>query len=155
MTPPTDVHGSEADAPEADAPPTTESTAALVDLLVQTSFEIVAIVTRVGAEHDMSLTLVRMLGILRDRTLKMAELADYLGLERSTVSGLIDRAERRGFVVREAHSVDGRSIQLRLTPDGQNMAKRGADEIAVRMAPLLETVPPQLRALLTDPHTGG
>jgi DNA-binding MarR family transcriptional regulator len=26
----------------------------------------------------------------------MAELADYLGLEKSTMSGLVDRAERRG-----------------------------------------------------------
>ncbi|WP_213816780.1 MarR family winged helix-turn-helix transcriptional regulator [Glaciihabitans sp. dw_435] len=143
MTTPADA----TDSFEADAPGQGDE---LVDLLVQTSFDVIAIVTRVGAEHDMSLTLVRMLGILRDRTLKAAELADYLGLERSTVSGLIDRAERRGFVVREAHSADGRSVQLRLTDAGQAMAKRGADEIAVRMAPLLERVPPRLRELLAD-----
>ena len=114
---------------------------ALTDLVVQTSFDVVAIVTRVGAEHDLSLTAVRMLGILRDRVLTMAELADYLGLERSTVSGLVDRIEQRGLVARETHASDGRSVRVRLTEDGLAQVSRAADEVARRIAPLVDALP--------------
>ena len=70
----------------------------VVDSLVLASFTVIALLSRVAAEHDLSLTQVRVLAILRDREPTMAELADYLGLERSSVSGLIDRAVRRGLV---------------------------------------------------------
>lgn len=105
---------------------------------MQTSFEVVAIVTRVGAEHELSLTQIRMLGILRDRDLRMAQLAEYLGLERSTVSGLVDRAEKRGLVERTPSAADGRSVELRLTAAGQELAHRGAAEIATRIAHIVE-----------------
>jgi DNA-binding MarR family transcriptional regulator len=109
-----------------------------IDRFVETSFAIVAQVTRVGARYDLSLTAVRMLGILRDRVLTMAELAEYLGLERSTVSGLVDRAERRGLVARETHASDGRSTRVRLTPAGHDQVDRAAAEIARRIEPLIE-----------------
>jgi DNA-binding MarR family transcriptional regulator len=115
-------------------PPSAET----VDRFVETSFAIVAQVTRVGAEHDLSLTAVRMLGILRDRTLTMAELAEYLGLERSTVTGLVDRAERRGLVMRETHASDGRSTRVRLSPEGQKQVDAAAAEIARRIEPIIE-----------------
>ena len=125
-----------------------EVTREFVDVLVQTSFEVVAIVTRVGAEHDLSLTLVRMLGILRDRTLTMAELASYLGLERSTVSGLVDRAERRNLVARRASAVDGRSIELRLSPSGQALAEQATGVVAERLMPIVERLPAEVRRAL-------
>ena len=56
------------------------------------SFEVIAVLSRAAARHDLSLTQLRMLGVLRDREPRMAELADFLGLDRSTVSGLVDRA---------------------------------------------------------------
>ncbi|ERK69221.1 hypothetical protein N136_04459, partial [Leifsonia aquatica ATCC 14665] len=71
---------------------------ALVDALVQTSFVVTGVLTRVAAERDLSLTQLRMLGVLRDRRPRMAQLAALLGLDKSTVSGLIERAERRGLV---------------------------------------------------------
>jgi len=38
------------------------------------------VLNRIGTEHDLSLTQLRVLGILRDRRVKMSELAGYLGL---------------------------------------------------------------------------
>lgn len=70
------------------------------DAVVRLSFETMAVLGRVGARHDLSLTQLRMLGVMRGREPRMAELADFLGLDRSTVSGLIDRASRRGLVRR-------------------------------------------------------
>ena len=74
----------------------------LMDSLVQASFAVMAQLSRAAAAHDLSLTQLRALAILRDRNLKMAELATYLGLDRSSVSGLIDRAAKRGLVRRDA-----------------------------------------------------
>ena len=125
-----------------------DATADFIDLLVQTSFEVIAVVTRVGAEHDLSLTLVRMLGILRDRTLTMAELADYLGLERSTVTGLVDRAERRELVARRASSVDGRSVQLSLSAKGKALTDTASVSLSARLAPVVEKLPADIRDAL-------
>src|ERR1700761_9845296 len=88
----------------------------LLDNLAVTSFTVIALLSRIAAEHDLSLTQFRTLAILRDRTPTMAELAGFLGLERSSVSGLIDRAARRGLVQRTASRSEGRAGQVSLTP---------------------------------------
>jgi DNA-binding CsgD family transcriptional regulator len=72
----------------------------LVDALVRSSFAVMAVLSRIGAEHDLSLTQLRMLGILRDRRVTMSELADHLGLDKSTISGLVSRAEKRRLIER-------------------------------------------------------
>lgn len=136
------------DGAKPERPSTADAVDALVDILAQTSFALISIVTRIGAEHDLSLTQVRMLGIMRDRTLTMAGLADYLGLERSTISGLVDRAERRGLVRRQANAVDRRSTELVLTPAGLELAQVAAGSIAERVAPIVEELPEPVRAAL-------
>jgi len=108
----------------------------LRDSLVQVSFMVIAALTRVAAEHDLSLTQLRVLGILRDREPTMAELATYLGLERSTVSGLIDRATQRGLVHKTGHPDDGRSVRVSLTAEAQRLATRVIAEIGALTAPL-------------------
>jgi DNA-binding MarR family transcriptional regulator len=108
----------------------------LLDHLALTSFTVMALLSRIAAEHDLSLTQFRMMAILRDRTPTMAELADFLGLERSSVSGLIDRAARRGLVQRTASRSDGRAVQVSLTPDGHRLADRVGGEVAGLIAPM-------------------
>jgi len=114
----------------------------LMDSLVRVSFTVTALLSRVAAEHDLSLTQLRVLAILRDREPTMAELAAYLGLERSSVSGLIDRAVKRGLVRRDPSSDDGRSVRLSLTPDGRHLATAGADEVAALVAPMTASLTP-------------
>lgn len=118
----------------------------LIDTMVEASFAIIAEVTRVGAERDASLTMVRMLGVLRDRTVTMAQLADFLGLERSTVSGLVDRAERRGLVSRQASAADRRSTELALTDAGRALAHEAATEIGRRISPIVARLPLRVEA---------
>src|SRR6202451_4607315 len=98
----------------------------LIDALVQASFVTMAVLSKVGAEHDLSLTQLRVLAILRDRRVKMSELADYLGLDKSTISGLVDRAEKRGLLRRTPNPVDGRAVDVFLSPAGTELAGRGA-----------------------------
>ena len=97
----------------------------LIDALVTASFATIAVLNRIAAEHDLSLTQIRMLAILRNRRVKMSELADYLGLDKSTVSGLVDRAERRGLLQRTPNLADRRAVDVQLSPVGMEFADRG------------------------------
>jgi DNA-binding MarR family transcriptional regulator len=108
----------------------------LRDSLVQLSFGVIAVLSRVAAEHDLSLTQLRVLGILRDREPTMAELATYLGLERSTVSGLIDRSAQRGLVHKSADAADGRSVRVSLTAEARRLVTVIVADIGEQMAPL-------------------
>jgi len=107
----------------------------LVDALAQTAFTTMAELTRISAENDLSLTQLRMLAILRDRRPRMAALAEYLGLEKSTLSGLIDRAQKRGLVQREASAQDGRAVDVFLSPAGHRLAEQVSSHIADALAP--------------------
>lgn len=125
----------------------------LQDALVQISFGLMAVLTEVAAEHDLSLTQLRVLGILRDREPTMAELATFTGLERSTVSGLIDRAAQRGLVVRAADPHDGRSVRVSLTDQARGLVPEVTAAIGHRIKPLIGQLSPgeqkRLTALLT------
>jgi DNA-binding MarR family transcriptional regulator len=108
----------------------------LIDRLAQTSFTVIALLTRTAAENDLSLTQLRALAILRDREPTMAQLADYLGLERSSVSGLMDRAVRRGLAQRTTSREDGRSVHVSLTAAGHRLGAELADKVAGLLAPM-------------------
>jgi DNA-binding MarR family transcriptional regulator len=108
----------------------------VVDSLMQVSVTVVALLSKVAAQYDLSLTQLRVLGILRDRRPKMAELADYLGLERSSVSGLVDRAVSRGLVQRETGNEDGRAVHVSLTADGHRLARLLTEETVRLIGPM-------------------
>ena len=109
-----------------------------VDALVQSAYATMAVLNRVAAENDFSLTQLRALAILRGRHLRMSELAEYLGLDRSTLSGLIDRAEQRGLVVRESDPSDGRAIVVSLSAEGKRLATRINAQVRKALEPLLD-----------------
>jgi MarR family transcriptional regulator, lower aerobic nicotinate degradation pathway regulator len=127
--------------------------AELRDALAQMSFTLMAVLTEVAAEHDLSLTQLRVLGILRDREPTMAELATFTGLERSTMSGLIDRAEQRGLVTKTADPHDGRSVRVTLTESARRMARVITAAVGDRITPLTDQLSlaeqKRLTALLT------
>ncbi|MPZ81664.1 MAG: MarR family transcriptional regulator [Actinophytocola sp.] len=124
----------------------------LVDALVQTSFLTMASLNKVGAEHDLSLTQLRVLAILRDRRLKMTDLADYLGLDKSTMTGLVDRAVKRGLLERVRNPTDGRAVDVRISPDGAALAERVYPRVVRLLSPMIGTLTPadqrRLRTLL-------
>jgi DNA-binding MarR family transcriptional regulator len=108
----------------------------LISALVRASFATTAVLSRVAAEHDLSLTQLRVLAILRDRRVRMSELADYLGLDKSTISGLVDRAEKRGLLHRAPNPADGRATDVFLTAEGMQLADLGEGKIARSLSPM-------------------
>lgn len=95
----------------------------VVDALAQITFATHEALTRVAAAEQLSVTQLRILGILRDRTPTMADLADRLGLDRSSVTGLIDRAEKRGLMERAPSPTDARSTIVRITAEGRRVGR--------------------------------
>ena len=92
-----------------------------MDALVQLSMVVHAVLARVAAGSDLSMLQVRLLGVLRDREPSMAQLARLLDQDKSSTTGLIDRAERRGLVRRIEVPEDGRSFRVVLTEQGRNL----------------------------------
>lgn len=109
----------------------------LEDALVRVSFRVMAVLTRIASEHDLSLTQLRLLGILRDRRPRMSDLARFLGLDKSTMSGLVERAERRDLVARGRAQEDGRAIEVFITPTGRELGEQLRDEIRSALAPMV------------------
>lgn len=122
----------------------------LVDALAHAAFVTMAVLNKVSAEHDLSLTQLRVLGILRDRRPRMAALADYLGLEKSTMTGLVDRAEKRGLLARAPSPGDGRAVDVFLTAEGAQFAKRVHARVQDALAPLTARLGPADQRRLQD-----
>lgn len=112
----------------------------LIDMLAQSAFVTMGALTRLAAENDLSLTQLRVLAILRDRRLRMSDLIDYLGLEKSTITGLVARAEKRGLLCRAPNATDGRAVDVFLSDEGRSHAERLASDLARFVSPLTEVL---------------
>ncbi len=127
----------------------TSPTPDLTDALVELSFLIQATLSRLAAKHEVTLTQVRLLGILRDREPGIVELAGALNLDKSSASGLVDRAERRGFVKRASgRGTDGRAIRVVLTTVGRLMVNEFALRVAEEISRLAAELSPAQRERL-------
>jgi DNA-binding MarR family transcriptional regulator len=120
-----------------------------VDAVVQLSFSVHALLGEIAAEHELSITQLRLLGILRDREPAMLDLARHLNLEKSSVTGLIDRAQRRGLVERATAPHDGRAIHVRLTAEGRRLTEHVAAQANETLSELLDALPARDRARLS------
>jgi MarR family transcriptional regulator, lower aerobic nicotinate degradation pathway regulator len=129
------------------APPTTpsitqrrseqsEDDLGLVDALAQLSFLVHGTLTRRAAAEGASLIQTRLLGVLRDREPTMQQLARLLELDKSSVTGLVDRAERRLLVQRAPSSDDHRTIHVSLTPSGRRLVTEVAGAFQADVASL-------------------
>jgi MarR family transcriptional regulator, lower aerobic nicotinate degradation pathway regulator len=126
----------------------------LRDALVELSFLIQATLARLASEHELSLTQIRLFGILRDREPGIVELADVLNLDKSSVSGLVDRAQRRGLVERaSSNTADGRAIRVVLTASGHTAVNRFAERVSEELAELVKDLSPAQRDRLAEQAT--
>jgi DNA-binding MarR family transcriptional regulator len=104
-----------------------------MDALAQLSFLIYGTLADVAGEQDLSVIQTRLLGVLRDREPTMQELGRFLGLDKSSISGLVDRAERRGLVRRTPSVEDRRAVRVSLTDAGRTLGGQAAVEFGARV----------------------
>ncbi|MFE3171885.1 MarR family winged helix-turn-helix transcriptional regulator [Amycolatopsis sp. NPDC059090] len=112
----------------------------LVDGLMQLSFVVQAILGRLAGEHGLSVTQLRMLAVLDDREIGMRQLAGILELEKSSVTGLVDRAERRGLVRRNAVPGNRRAVHVTDTEDGRAVVRLVREAIRTEIGQLAGTL---------------
>lgn len=112
----------------------------LIDALVQLSFIVQAILGRLAGEQGLSVTQLRMLAVLDDREIGMRQLAGILELEKSSVTGLVDRAERRGLVHRVAVPGNRRAVHVTVTADGRAVVQSVREAIKAEIGQLASTL---------------
>jgi len=82
----------------------------------------------------------------------MGELGTVMGLAKSTVTGMVNYAERNGLVRREVDPDDSRAVSVALTPHGRTVADKfysdGSERIERLAASLTEDERSALAALL-------
>jgi DNA-binding MarR family transcriptional regulator len=120
-----------------------------VDGLAQLSFVVQGMLERRAAELGLSLIQARLLGVLRDREPTMNELARLLGLDKSSVTGLVDRAERRGLVTRVPSVTDRRVVLVSLTGDGRAAVSQAAACVETDVLTMLDRLPARDRDALS------
>src|SRR5262245_41275863 len=113
----------------------------VVDALAQLSFLVQGALAEIAGEHDLSVVQTRLLGILRDRRPVMQELGRHLGLDKSSISGLVDRAQRRGLVTRTPDATDRRASRVSITDEGRRLGGRIGAAFAARVEELVAGLP--------------
>jgi DNA-binding MarR family transcriptional regulator len=88
---------------------------------------------------------IRVLFLLREQPMTLAQLAEAHGVDRPYATIIVDKLETLGFVERHPHPSDRRSKIVTLTPAGRSAAAT-ADRI-------LGEPPPALRALTKEQLT--
>jgi DNA-binding MarR family transcriptional regulator len=121
----------------------------VVDALAQLSWAVQSGIADAAAARGLSLSQLRLLGILRDREPEMLELARYLRLDKSSVSGLVARAEARGLVERIALASDGRRVAVRVTASGRALASQLESDVQQNLAPLIDGMSATEQSALT------
>jgi DNA-binding MarR family transcriptional regulator len=122
----------------------------LVDALVQLSFLVHNALAEIAAQHDLSIIQTRLLGILRDREPTMNALGRHLGLDKSSISGLVDRAERRDLVTRSVSASDRRVVRVSITGTGRQLVGRVAVSFTARIETFTAGLPDADRQLLAQ-----
>ncbi|WP_020393355.1 MarR family winged helix-turn-helix transcriptional regulator [Kribbella catacumbae] len=118
--------------------------------LVRLTFLVQNLYAEVGRACDLTVAQAQMLCSLSDRSIGMAELSGLLCLERSSLTGLVDRAQQRGLVVREDDPQDRRAVKVALTPAGSAALHRFHDELTERLDHLLQELPATERDRFTQ-----
>ena len=84
----------------------------------------------------------------------MAQLAQLLGLTKSSTTGLVDRAERRGLVRRKDIPVgDERAVHVTLTGEGRELARAVTAQVDQRLTALAASLSDTGRARLSKALT--
>jgi DNA-binding MarR family transcriptional regulator len=115
---------------------------ALADALVQFAHLIDHLFADASREHGCTPQQTQLLCELMRGPVGMTELTGLLHVERSSLTGLVDRVERRGLVKRVQDPADRRAFQIALTPKGTRLAMACYHDVTARVSALTEGVAP-------------
>ena|SRR5256885_3367526 len=122
--------------------------------LIQLTGLVQGVYARISERHDLTTVQAKLLCMLLDRPMGMAQLARCLGVEKAALTGLMDRAERRGLARRSAVPGDRRAVQVTLTAAGRRAAAAFHADMNAELGQLIAPLKPrdreQFRAALGE-----
>jgi len=111
------------------------------DGLIQLCRFVQGIYARVSERHDLTPVHAKLICVLAFGPRGMAELARCFGVEKATLTGLVDRAEQRGLVRRSPVPGDRRALHVTLTDTGRRAATAFHTEATDELNHLLSALP--------------
>jgi DNA-binding MarR family transcriptional regulator len=118
--------------------------------LIRLSLAVQYVHQDVSRTHDLTPQQAVLMFSLLEGPVGMAELSDRLHIEKSTLTGLVDRAERRCMVHRTPDPADRRALRVALTERGREVAaafyRAVTDALLGHIADLPDETKAQLRA---------
>lgn len=81
--------------------------------------------------------------LARNGEMRISDLSDRMGLSNSTVSGIVDRLEKKGFVERIRSKEDRRVVHVRVTPDFRKKAKNHFNDIEKKINTIMDKATPE------------
>ena len=118
-------------------------------LLIRFFFSLREQLPSLGGELDLSPIQCHVLHLIEpDRPLPMGRLADTLGCDASNVTGLVDRLEARGLVLRRPSRSDRRVKAIQLTPAGSRLRAQILKKMTGSACPLSRLSAGQQRSLV-------
>lgn len=118
----------------------------VAEQLVRLARLIEGIHAQVSQAHDLTPVQAKLLCILVFAPRTMGQLAQGVGVEKAAMTGLIDRAERRGLVTREPVPSDRRAVKVTLTDAGRRTGQAFHAQVTARLDELVAPLAPRDRA---------
>lgn len=118
------------------------------EALVRISFLVQSLYTQVATAHDLTAQQAQLLCMVKDGPRAMGDLVAMLRIDKSSVSGLVDRVGQRGLVTRERSETDGRAVTVALTADGKRRAAAFYAETSARLEEVVALLAPDDRRTL-------
>jgi DNA-binding MarR family transcriptional regulator len=113
----------------------------LATALIRLCFVVQRIFGDISRRYGLTPQHAQLLGVLGRGPLGMAELGEVLNLEKSSLSGLIDRAEARALVDRVRDENDRRTCRVSLTGSGTELAAHFRDDVSDELNALAADLP--------------
>ena len=96
--------------------------------------------------YDVSVTQCYALdALVRRELITLNELAAELCLDKSTASRVVATLERKGYVARTTHPLDGRAVLLTATGSGKRLVERIMGDLVEEKKRLLAEFPEEVR----------
>lgn len=106
----------------------------------------------VGRSYDLTPQQAQLLCLLAqgETGVGMTDLGKMLNLEKSSVTGLVDRVQRRGLVERVADSCDRRALKITLTGEGLRLAHAAHEGVVERLEEMSADLPAEQRDVIAS-----
>lgn len=118
--------------------------------LVRMSFLVQSIYAEVAEKHGLTVAHAQLLCVVMDTPRGMSELAAMLRLEKSSLSGLVDRAEQRGLLYRHTEGDDRRTVKVALTKAGRPITEAFYAETTQRLEKVVQVLSARDEARFTE-----